>query len=270
MLISHVKEQVKHGEPGEFHLGRSTMPGTRVPDIPTRCSTGHLLGNILFSYPHLSSQYGPHRLWQILLAAESSLPNRWKWWWGGKGTQMRSQSQSLWSSGLCPCSTILVTQLATRFLVTLSHGWGQSPITVSLAVAENLYNKFYNKVWPTALGTGSGCQFPGAGVGPSSRAFSYWCSSSTEHGLGSHPLVTHSSKDSWPHLSANTTNWAGLSTQDGSRLGKRMPTLFYYEIRLSSPSDEGKPSNAFNISASPGRLLSFLTRAQKTHCFSSL
>lgn len=42
-----------------------------------------------------------------------------------------------------------------------------------------------------------------------------------------------------------------------------MPTLFYYEIRHSFPSGEGKPSNAFNISASLGRF-SVFSRAQKT------
>ena len=43
-----------------------------------------------------------------------------------------------------------------------------------------------------------------------------------------------------------------------------MPTLFHHEIRHSFPSGEGKPSNAFNILASLGSLLSFFTRAH-TH-----
>lgn len=43
-----------------------------------------------------------------------------------------------------------------------------------------------------------------------------------------------------------------------------MPTLFYDESRRSSPVGEGKPSNAFNISASLGRrLFSSFTPAQK-------
>lgn len=55
-----------------------------------------------------------------------------------------------------------------------------------------------------------------------------------------------------------------LLTQDGTKPGKKMPTLFHHEIRHSFPSGEGKPSNAFNISASLGRLFSFFTGAQKT------
>lgn len=61
-----------------------------------------------------------------------------------------------------------------------------------------------------------------------------------------------------------------LLTQDGTRPGKRMPALFHYEIRHSFPRGEGKPSNAFNISASLGRLLSFFTGAQKNDCCPAL
>lgn len=45
---------------------------------------------------------------------------------------------------------------------------------------------------------------------------------------------------------------------------EELPTVFYYEIRHSFPSGEGKPANAFNIFARLGRLFSVFRWAQRT------
>ena len=158
----------------------------------------------------------------------------------------------------------LVTLPAARTFAGDPGPWLRAVTTATAAV--NLSSGFPGEVWPATQGPGV-LLLPGAGWGFLAEP---------AHGTFLHRLSTAFALTHWSspdlkirdHTCHQSKYWALLLTHDGMRPEKKMPALFHHEIRHSFPSGEGKPSNAFNISASLGRLLSFFTRAHtKNDCF---